>query len=56
LPAYVAVHRADAPKRMPTLYYLKIKKMVKKLEPKTKEKTIVDICNTLQNFAQNSFY
>jgi hypothetical protein len=22
LPAYVAVHRADAPKRMPTLYYL----------------------------------
>jgi hypothetical protein len=34
----------------------KIKKMVKKLQPKTKEETIVNICKTLQNFAENSFH
>jgi hypothetical protein len=33
-----------------------IEEMVKKLEPKTEEKTIVNICNTLQKLAQNSFH
>jgi hypothetical protein len=32
-----------------------IKEIVKKLKPKTEEKVILDMCNTLQKIAQNSF-